>query len=118
MYFYKLTFELDFDNNSLQSIQTNCRLKLDKNYMKSCLLDCIVYFILRRYKFSTINHITIDSINDRCNITYEFYIKQPMPAPELRLNMIIAKTAELINSLYRNRNHPLRRKYSHTPFIK
>ena len=50
-------------------------------------------------------------------MTYEYYIKQPMPALELRLNMIIAKNPELINSLDRNKNHPLIRKYSHIPLI-
>ena len=51
LYLYKITFELEFDNNSLQSKPTNHRLNVDKNYMKSCLLACIEYFILRGYKF-------------------------------------------------------------------
>ena len=35
---------------------------------------------------------------------------------ERRINMIIAKSPQLINSLDRNKNHPLIRKYSHIPF--
>ena len=33
-----------------------------------------------------------------------------------RINMIFARNPQLINSLDRNKNHPLIRKYSHIPF--
>ena len=36
---------------------------------------------------------------------------------ERRINIIIAKNPELINSLDRNKNHPLIRKYSHIPLL-
>ena len=49
-------------------------------------------------------------------MTYEHYIKQPLQAIELKLNMIIAKNPQLINALDRNENQPLIRKYSHIPF--
>ena len=39
-----------------------------------------------------------------------------MPMVERRINFIIAKNPKLINSLDRNRNHPLIRKYSHITF--
>ena len=39
-----------------------------------------------------------------------------MHSVERRINMIIAKNPQLINSLDRNTNHPLIRKYSHIPF--
>ena len=84
--------------------------------MKSCLLRCIDYFTSRRYRFCNINHISINSISDRCNMTYEHYVNQPMQSVELRLNMVIARNPQLINSLDRNKNHPLIRKYSHIPF--
>ena len=91
LYFCKLTFVLEFDNNSLQSIETNYRLNTDNIYMKTCLLTCIEYFILRGYKICNNNQITINSINDRCNMTYEYYISQPMQAIELKLNMLLLK---------------------------
>ena len=47
---------------------------------------------------------------------YEYCINQPMQAIELKLNLIIAKTPQLINALDRNKNHPLIRKYSYIPF--
>ena len=51
-----------------------------------------------------------------CNITYKNYINSPMPMVERRINFFIAKNPQLINSLDRNKNHPLIRKYSHIPF--
>ena len=39
-----------------------------------------------------------------------------MPMVERRINVIIAKNPQLINSIDRNKNHPLIRKYSHIPF--
>ena len=60
--------------------------------------------------------MTINSISDRCNLTYERYINNPLHMVERRLNMIIAKNPLLINSLDRNKNHPFIRKSSHIPF--
>ena len=36
---------------------------------------------------------------------------------ERRLNFIIARNPQLINSLNRNKNHPLVNKYSHFPLL-
>ena len=47
---------------------------------------------------------------------YEHYMNQPKSMCERKINMIIAKNPQLINSLDRNKNHPLIRKYSHIPF--
>ena len=49
-------------------------------------------------------------------MTYCFHIKQPMPAVEMKLNMISAKIPYLIFSPNRFHNHPLFRKSSHIPF--
>ena len=49
-----------------------------------------------------------------CNMSYKYYINQPMSMLERRINYIIAKNPQLINSFDRNKNHPLIRKYSHT----
>ena len=58
----------------------------------------------------------INTISCKCNMSYEYYISNPMPMVERRINFIIAKNPQLINSLDRNKNHPLIRKYSHIPF--
>ena len=49
-------------------------------------------------------------------MSYKYYINHPMSMLERRINFIIAKNPQLINSLDRNENHPLIRKYSHIPF--
>ena len=48
-----------------------------------------------------------------CNITYKYYLLNPMSMLERRINYIIATNPELIKCLDRNRNHPLITKYSH-----
>ena len=46
-------------------------------------------------------------------MTYKYYITRPMPAVELKLNMIISKKPQLIKSLKRTHIHPLFQKYSY-----
>ena len=60
--------------------------------------------------------MNIKSIIDKVEISYNHYIKLPMHAVELKLNMIIGKNPNLINSLNRFHNHPLIRNYSYIPF--
>ena len=55
----------------------------------------------------------INTISCLCNMTYKYYLLNPMPMVERRINYIIAKCPKLINALNRNKNHPLIRKYSH-----
>ena len=50
------------------------------------------------------------------NMTYEYYMDQPMSMCERKINMNNAKNPQLINPLDRNKKHPLIRKYSHVPF--
>ena len=60
----------------------------------------------------------LKTTNDRCNMSYNYYKNLPMRMVERRINMNIAKNPQLINSLDRNKNHPLIRKYSNIPFNK
>ena len=57
--------------------------------------------------------MNISSLSAKIYMTYNNYIKHPMPAIELKLNMIIARNLHLINSLNRSHIHPLIIKYSH-----
>ena len=75
--------------------------------------DC---FKPRGYNFYNVNQLTINIISDRCNMTFENYNSQQMSMCEKNINMNIARNAELINSLDRNKNHPLIAKYFHIPF--
>ena len=49
-------------------------------------------------------------------LAYVFYIKQPLQAIEMKLNMIIAKNSILGNSANRFHYHPLNSKNPLTPF--
>ena len=60
--------------------------------------------------------MNINFITDLTNMTYEYYINQPMSMCERKINMNIVRNPHLINSLDRNKKHPLIRKHSHIPF--
>ena len=60
--------------------------------------------------------MTIKTISDRCDMIYENCMNQPMHMCERKINMEIAQNPQLINSLDRNKNHALIRKYSHIAF--
>ena len=62
--------------------------------------------------------MTINIISDRCIMTYEYYINQPLSTCERKKNTSIARNPHLIISLDRNKNHPVIRKYLNIPFIK
>ena len=53
-----------------------------------------------------------ETINDKRNMNYKYYIKQPMEMIESKLNIIIPKNPPLINSLDRSIKYPLIRKFS------
>ena len=81
--------------------------------LKRYLLFYIDSCEINGYKFKNINHMIIKTITCKCNMSYKYYINQPMSMLERRINFIIAKKSKLIKSLDRNKNHPLIRKYSH-----
>ena len=64
----------------------------------------------------TIQKMIIKINSEIRNMTYKYYISNPMHMVERRLNMIIAGNPNLIGVLDRRVNHPLIRKYPHTPF--
>ena len=111
-------FVIEVDINLIANIKTNCFYKTDIINIKKYLLYDIDCFKSRVYVFYNINQMTININNDSCNMTYKRYINQPMHLCERKINLNIAKNPRLINSLDRNRNHPLIRKYLHTPFNK
>ena len=55
----------------------------------------------------------INTISCLCNMTYKYYLNNPMSMLERRINYIIAKNPQLINALDRSKNYPLIRKYSY-----
>ena len=117
-YFYLINceFVMEFDNIFTAIVETNYFYNIDITNIKRCLLYDNYYFSSRVYKVCNINQLTIKTISDRCNMTYEHYMIQPMQSVKLRRHMVVAKNPQLINSLDRDKNHPLIRKYSHIPF--
>ena len=115
-YFINCEFNIEFDNNFTTNIETKYFYHIDSKIIKSYLLYYIDCFRSRGYNFYNINLKTTHSIGDRCNMTYEHYMNQPMQSVELRQNMVAFKNRQLITSLDRNKNHPLFRKCSQLPF--
>ena len=103
-------FKKEFDNNFTINLETGYVLKIESEKIKIYLLYCIGCLKLKGYKFRNINQMTIKTINDKCKITNEEYMNNPMSMCERKTNLNIAKNPQLTNSLDRNKNHPLIRK--------
>ena len=110
---------IEFDTNITENIETSYFYNTDIINIKRDLLYNIYIFIPRIYKPSNVCNIKqtiLKTINDRCNMTYDYYMNFPMNMVERQINFNIAKNPHLINTLDRNKNHPLIRKYSQLPF--
>ena len=70
----------------------------------------------RGYRFHKINELTSQTISDRRNMTYNYYMNQPMSVFEGVINMNITRNPQLINSLDRKKNQPLIKRYCYIPF--
>ena len=110
-------FAIEIDNNFVAIIKTKYFYNTDIINRNKILINVIDCFKSRGYKFYNNNQMTMNTISDRCNMTYEQYINQPMSMCERKINIIIARNPHLLNYLDRNKNHPLIRKYLHIPFI-
>ena len=108
--FLKCEYVIEFDNNSIANINSSYFYKTDIINKNRYLLYDIDCFKSKGSKFYNINQMTVNSISDRCNMTYENYTKNLMHMVESRLNLNVAKNPSLINSFDRNKKHPLIRK--------
>ena len=109
--FYYINCEFIIEtNNRLLNIEINFHHNTD------CInLKCLLYFYTESHNIKNfkINRMIINTISCLCNMSYKYYLLNPMPMLERRMNYIIARNPKLINSLDRNKNHPLIRRYSH-----
>ena len=112
-YFIYCEFKIQFDNNSTTDLKTDRVHNIEIEKISQSLIDSIEYLESKGYKFQNINQMTINTISDRCNMTYEYYIHPPMFPLEIKLNLIIGKYPKLLDQ---NINHILIRKYSHITF--
>ena len=101
------------DNNHTANIEINYHYNTDCINIKSYLLFYIDSCESGGFKFSNINHMIFKTISCKCIMSYKYYINLPMSMLERRINFINAKNPQLINSLDRNKNHPLIKIYSH-----
>ena len=109
--FYYINCEFQMEtNNRLVNIEIIFHHNTDYINLKSYLY---FYTESHRIKNFKINQMIINTISCLCNMTYKYYLLNPMPMLERRMNFIIARNPQLINTLDRNKNHPLIRKYFH-----
>ena len=115
LYSIKCDFKLFFNNDFSKPIHVKTYFygKTSLILLKKCSIYQIDNFIEKGLKFSHIDEMKIISVNDKMYMTYEYYLKNPMPAVEFKVNMIIIKNLHLKKSLNRSHIHPLIRKYSH-----
>ena len=109
--FYYINCEFQIEtNNRLVNIEFNFHHNTD--YIN---LKCTLFFYTESHNIKNfkINKMIINTISCLCNMTYKYYLNNPMPMVERRINYTIAKNPELIKSLDRNKSHPLVRKYSY-----
>ena len=78
--------------------------------LKRYLLYRIDDFIDKGYVSSHNDEMNISITDAKMYMTYDNYIKYPLQAIELKLNMVLAKNPYLIISLNRGHIHPLIRK--------
>ena len=108
--------KIEFDNNFTENIKTKYYYITDVFNIKRDLIFNIYQLLPKIFKNChayNIKQANLKTINDRCNMTLEFYKNMPMSMIERRLNIIIAKNPSLTKSLDQTTNHPLIRKYSH-----
>ena len=113
IYFVFCEFKIQFDNNSTRDLKTDCVHNIEIENISQCLIYCIEYLESKGYKFQNINQMTINTVSDRCNVKYEYYMQPPMFPLATKLNIIIARNPPLLDQTL---NHLLIRKFSHISF--
>ena len=111
-YYINCVIQIDFKNR-LIDLEINFHHNTDYINLRSYLFFYTESHGIKNFR---INKMIINTISCLCNRTYKYYLNNPMSTLERRINYIIAKNPELINTLDRNKNHPLIRKYNHIPF--
>ena len=67
--------------------------------------------------FSQVLEMRITFISNIRNLTYDYFLKQPMPMCEIKLNQPLHKNPEHINCLDRFIFHPFIQEYTHIPAL-
>ena len=111
-YLIRCEFNLCFldkeDYGRLSSVLTDNRTL---NSRKIFIENAINGFKTDGYVFSHISQMNIITVCNKMDMTYDFHMKQNMPAVEWKLNQLINKDKKLINKLPVSWIHPLNRKF-------
>ena len=113
--FYINAINCDFyvvsDNKFKIFIETYFCLNIDDiTKIKSYLLLWIDYCKLQGFGFCKINEMIIQTTSVEPCMTHKNYMEHTMQMIERRLNSVIDRCPQLLNALYRSKNHPLIRK--------
>ena len=114
--FIKCSFQIQFNKNIIANIEINNYYNTDYINIENNLSLYLIGCNNAGYKMSNINHMIINITSCKCNIGYKHYKDKPMTMLERRINYIIAKNPRLINTIERNIDNLLIRKYPHIPF--
>ena len=112
-YFIYCEFKIEFYNISTIAAKTDYVHNTEIDKISQCLLYCIEYLESKGYKFQNIKQKIINTVSDRCNMKYEYYMNPPMFPLETKLNIIIVKNPQLLDQ---NINHLLIRKNTYISF--
>ena len=104
---FKLNFNDEEDYGRLSSVLTDNRTLIS---WKIFIENATDGFKTDGHVFSHISQMNIIIECNKMDMTYDFYIKQNMPAVEWRINQLINKDRNLINKLPVSWIHPLNRK--------
>ena len=90
------SFFSEITNNAIDHLSIHfLETEFYGNDLRINLEDSLQHYIGKILKnghtFSHINKMNISTINDRPYMTYEYYIHQPMPYIQRRINIIVAK---------------------------
>ena len=111
-YFIKCDFNITFNNNHTSNIETHLAFNNEAYKINQELLIYLDSMKSEGYNLININHITINTYNDRCNMTYEYYTHRSLNPIEIKLNKINSKDSKLLDNI----KHLLIKKYSHISF--
>ena len=102
--------------NRVKYIKINTKLNLD--YFFNFSINSILSGLNQdRYYFSHIYEMRTTFSSSFRDMTYDYYLKQPLPMCEIRLNQILAKNPRLIYRLVRYSIYPNTRKYTNQEMI-
>ena len=111
-YLIRIEFKLCFidkeDYGNLSTVLTDNQTLISWKFYVENMINS---FRNDGFDFSHISQMSIITVCNKMDMTYDFYMKQYMPAVEWKLNQLISKDKKLINKLPVSWINPLNRKF-------